>query len=154
MLPPRIRAGFKTVPDEIVGLCRAHSWEQLATPAVEGIRPIADILLHMVRAEAFWFQHVVFGQPRPNTAPDASKDLDAILALWKPQRDGSLRWLEGLTDHDRADTRPFPWDQSQRASIEDIVWHVVTHEQYHRGQVFTRLALLGRRDLPDHDMLR
>jgi uncharacterized damage-inducible protein DinB len=32
--------------------------------------------------------------------------------------------------------------------------HVVTHEQYHRGQVFTRLALLGRHDLPDHDMLR
>ena len=39
-------------------------------------------------------------------------------------------------------------------TIEEIVWHVVTHEQYHRGQIFTRLAMLGRRDLPDHDMLR
>ncbi len=28
------------------------------------------------------------------------------------------------------------------------------HEQYHRGQIFTRLALLGRRDLPDLDLLR
>jgi len=27
-------------------------------------------------------------------------------------------------------------------------------EQYHRGQIFTRLALLGRRDLPDYDLLR
>jgi uncharacterized damage-inducible protein DinB len=38
--------------------------------------------------------------------------------------------------------------------VEDIVWHVVTHEQYHRGQIFTRLALLGRRDLPDLDVIQ
>ena len=63
MIPPRVLAGFSTLPCDLVGLCRPHSWEQL-------------------------------------------------------------------------------------------VWHVVTHEQYHRGQVFTRLALLGRRDLPDHDLLR
>ena len=54
----------------------------------------------------------------------------------------------------RSDHGAFPWDQSQSVSIEEIVWHVVTHEQYHRGQVFSRLALLGRRDLPDYDLLR
>jgi len=154
MLPPRTRVGFKTMPDEIVGLCRSHSWGQLTTPPADGIRPIQHILLHMVRAEAFWFEHVVSGKPRPKADPENFRDLDAILAVWRPQRDASMAWLERLTEQDRADTRPFPWDQSQRVSIEDIVWHIVTHEQYHRGQVFTRLALLGRRDLPDLDLLR
>ena len=154
MLPPRIRVGFENLPDELTGLCRGHSWQQLTAPPADGIRPISDILLHMVRAEAFWFEHVVFGKPRPKADPENFNNLGAILAVWKPQRDRSLAWLARLTDHDRADTRPLPWDQTQHASIDDIVWHVVTHEQYHRGQVFTRLALLGRRDLPDHDMLR
>jgi len=154
MLPSHIHSGFKTVPDELIGLCRPHAWPQLTTPPAEGIRPIRDILLHTVRAEAFWLHHVVHGAPRPNADPENFPSLDAILAVWRPQRDLSLAWIQGLSAADRIETRPFPWDQSQRASIEDIVWHVVTHEQYHRGQVFTRLALLGRRDLPDHDLLR
>jgi uncharacterized damage-inducible protein DinB len=154
MLPPRIKMTFGTVPDELIGLCRSHTWEQLTMPPAEGIRPIRDILAHTVRAEAYWFDHVVKGASRPKADPEDFPSLDAILAIWRPQRDASLAWIDGLTAADRAATRPFPWDQGQRASIEEIVWHVVTHEQYHRGQVFTRLALLGRRDLPDHDLLR
>ena len=32
---------------------------------------------------------------------------------------------------------------SDAYTVEEMVWHVVTHEQYHRGQIFTRLGLLG-----------
>jgi uncharacterized damage-inducible protein DinB len=47
-----------------------------------------------------------------------------------------------------------PWDPAVTVSVEEIVWHVVGHDQYHRGQVFTRLAMMGRRDLPDQDLIR
>ena len=154
MIPPRVLAGFSTLPDDLVGLCRPHSWEQLTASPAEGLRPIKVILLHMAGAEAFWIQHVVLGKPRPKFPPEDYASLDSILDVWKPQRAATIALVQGWSVEERAGTRAFPWDHNERASVEDIVWHVVTHEQYHRGQVFTRLALLGRRDLPDHDLLR
>lgn len=154
MLPPRIAETFARVPEELVGVCRPHTWEQLTTPPAEGMRPIRDVLVHTFGAEALWIGHVVEGNPRERISPEAFGDLDALLARWNPRRASTLAWLSGLTAEARASRRTFPWDAAQSASVEEIVWHVVTHEQYHRGQVFTRLALLGRRDLPDHDMLR
>lgn len=69
--------------------------------------------------------------------------------------------------------RPHPWGdltpppREGMKSVRDVLVHMIgavlrpwepqraaTHEQYHRGQIFTRLALLGRQDLPDYDVLR
>ncbi|MBI4278455.1 MAG: DinB family protein [Armatimonadetes bacterium] len=154
MLPPRIADTFARVPDELVALCRPHRWEQLTAPPGEGMRPICDILVHLIGAEAYWIGHVVRGGSRPHLSPEDFADLDAILSRWKPQREATLAFLAGLTPEAAAARRPFPWDASQSASVAEIAWHVVTHEQYHRGQIVTRLALLGRRDLPDHDLIR
>jgi len=154
MLPPRIRETFARFPREVIDLCRLHPWTALVTPPQPGMRPIRDILVHMVSAERHWIRHVIHGDPRERLQPEAFPDLDSILSAWAPQREATLRFLDGLTPERRQERRPFPWDATEMASVEEIVWHVVTHEQYHRGQVFTRLALLGRRDLPDYDMLR
>ncbi|MDR7428208.1 MAG: DinB family protein [Armatimonadota bacterium] len=93
-------------------------------------------------------------RPVPATLLDRAEDLDGILAAWRPQREATVALVAGLSPAEARSRRPFPWDPTETASVEEIIWHVVTHEQYHRGQVFTRLALLGRRDLPDHDLLR
>jgi uncharacterized damage-inducible protein DinB len=154
MLPPRITDGFKSLPGELVELCRPHSWEQLTTPPGEGMRPIRDVLVHLIAAEAWWIRHVVRGHSRPQIEPASFGDLDRILVVWVPQREATLALLRGLTTQERLSRRPLPWNPAETASVEEIVWHVVTHEQYHRGQVFTRLAMLGRRDLPDYDLLR
>lgn len=154
MIPPHIVERFATVPDELIALCRPHTWEQLAASPGEGMKSIRAVLVHTAGAETYWIQHVVLGRPlvRPDEA--SFTDLDALLAHWKPQRQATLAFVGGLTPGGRTERRPFPWNAQDGATVEDIVWHVVTHEQYHRGQIFTRLALLGRRDLPDHDMLR
>lgn len=154
MIPPRILEGFKSVPAELIDLCRPHSWEELTTPPREGMRPIRDVLVHTMGAETFWIRHVIHGEPRTRWDPSTFASLDAILEVWTPQRAATLEFIEGLTAEHRQARHPFPWDQNETATIEEIVWHVVTHEQYHRGQIFTRLALLGRRDLPDYDLLR
>jgi uncharacterized damage-inducible protein DinB len=154
VIPPRILEGFEKLPHEIVDLCRPHPWAELTTPPREGMKPIRDILVHMTGAEAYWIGHVVRGEARRRFDPVAFESLDAILAIWAPQRAATLGFVRSLTDEARVSRRAFPWDANHSASVEEIVWHVVTHEQYHRGQVFTRLALLGRQDLPDHDLLR
>ena len=154
MIPQRIFERFGTVPDELTGLCRQHTWTQLTAPPGEGMKSIRDVLVHMASAERYWIQHVVLGGPLDRLQPEAFGDLGAILAAWKPQREATMAFVRGMTAGQRAEQRAFPWDPKELASVEDIVWHVVTHEQYHRGQIFTRLALLGRRDLPDYDLLR
>jgi uncharacterized damage-inducible protein DinB len=108
----------------------------------------------MVGAEAFWIRHVIHGEPRLRLDPVSFAHPGAILEVWEPQRTQTLAFVQAMTAEQRANRRSFPWNADETASLEEIIWHVVTHEQYHRGQVFTRLALLGRRDLPDRDMLR
>ncbi len=154
MLPTRILEGFKNLPGEMIGQCRPHTWEQLTTPPGAGMKPIRDVLVHVVGTEAFWITHVVQGHSRPRLDPASFGDLDTILTAWTPQREATLELLRNLTPEQRLARRPFPWNQAETATVEEIIWHVVTHEQYHRGQIFTRLALLGRRDLPDNDLLR
>jgi len=154
MIPPRILEGFKNLPRETVDLCRPHTWVDLTTPPREGMKPVRDVLVHMIHAEAYWIQYVVHSGERPRLDPASFGDLDAILRAWEPQRAATLAFVQDLTPEQRQGRRPFPWNAAESASIEEIVWHVVTHEQYHRGQIFTRLALLGRRDLPDYDLLR
>jgi uncharacterized damage-inducible protein DinB len=154
MIPPRILESFRTVPDELIGLCRPHVWDQLTVAPAEGMRPIRDVLVHTMSTENNWIRHVAQGHPRQRFQPEAFGDLDSILAVWAPQRWATLEFVGSLTPADRAARKPFPWDPNETTSVEEIVWHVVTHEQYHRGQLFTRLALLGRRDLPDRDLLR
>ncbi len=154
MLPPRVAETFARLPDELIDLCRPHSWKQLITPPAKDLRSIRDIFAHLIGAEGFWIGHVIKGKPRLRTTARVFKDLDSILARWKSQREATLELLTGLTIKMRVSRRPIPWDPSGSATVEEIVWHVVTHEHYHRGQISTRLGLLGRRDLPDYDILR
>lgn len=154
MVPPRIAETFARVPEELIGLCRPHAWERLTLPPGEGMRSIRDVLVHTVSAERYWIRHVIHGEPRQRLTPESFGDLDSILATWLPQRKATLEFLAGLTPDRRLERKAFPWNAKESASIEEIVWHVITHEQYHRGQIFTRLGLLGRRELPDYDLLR
>jgi uncharacterized damage-inducible protein DinB len=154
MIPPRLIAAFQNAPAELVGLCRPQSWDELIAVPGQDMRSIRDILVHLIDAETGWIDHVVRGNARLAVAPETFQNLDQILALWTPRRATTVQLIQCLTADDRASTRPLPWNASEFATAEEIVWHVVTHEQYHRGQVFTRLALLGRRDLPDLDAIR
>jgi len=168
MIPPRTLELFRAVPDELPGLCAVHDWDALTSAPAEGLRSIRDILVHMVGAEQGWIHVVIAGKPRARPRPEAFGDLEAISTLWRPQRDATVALAGALTAEEWRSRRPLPsgWDvegyldpahpgdSQQTAGVDEIFWHVVTHEQYHRGQIFTRLAMLGRRDLPDLDLLR
>ncbi len=154
MLPTRVLETFSRLPAEIVGLCRPQTWEDLTTSPQPGMRPIRDALAHMIGTEVFWILHIIRGKTLRRRKPEFYESLDGVLRVWVPQRETTAEFVRTLTPAKRRERRRLPWDATQSASVEEIVWHVVTHEQYHRGQIFTRLALLGRRDLPDYDILR
>ena len=154
MLPPLITDAFRSLPADLVAVCRPHSWHDLTAAPGEGLRSVRDILVHLMENEAGWIGHVIRGEPRRRFDPGAFGSLDAVIAEWQPLRAATADTIVGLTEAERHARRPLPWDASKSVSVEEVVWHVVAHDQYHRGQVFTRLGLLGRRDLPDHDLIR
>jgi uncharacterized damage-inducible protein DinB len=153
VIPSRIARSFADLPKELIDLCRPHAWADLTRPPAPGMRPIRDILVHMMAAEARWIGRAMGGRPDPDYQPEDFRDLDAILTVWGPQRRETVQFIQGLTPDQSRAAVPIPGDET-KTTAADIVWHIVTHDQYHRGQLFTRLALLGRRDLPDYDMLR
>jgi uncharacterized damage-inducible protein DinB len=152
MIPRRTLKLFGAVPDGLLALCAPHGWEALTSAPAEGLRSIRDLLVHMVGAEQWWIQHVIEGRPPMRDRPETFGDLDAIRRRWRPQRDATVAMASALTEEEWRSPRPLPWDSRQTAGVDEIFWHVVTHEQYHRGQIFTRLAMLGQRDLPDLDL--
>ena len=154
MLPPVIADAFRSFPADLVVVCGPHPWGELTHSPGEGLRSVRDILVHLMENESGWVGHVIRGESRRKVDPGAFDSLDAILAEWRPLRASTVVTFLGLTVEERLSRRPLPWDTSKTVSVEEVVWHVLGHDQYHRGQVFTRLGLLGRRDLPDHDLIR
>jgi uncharacterized damage-inducible protein DinB len=155
MIPPGTLDRFAAVPDELLAVCAPHAWDALTSPPAEGLRSIRDILVHMVGAEQRWIHHVISGsQPRMRDRPEDFGDLERIRHLWRPQRAATVTLARALTAEEWRSSRPLHFDPARTARVDEIFLHVVTHEQYHRGQIFTRLALLGRLDLPDLDLLR
>lgn len=154
MLPRLIAEAFRSFPTDLAAVCRPHSWAELTRGPSDGMRSIREILLHLMENEAGWVGHVIRGEPRRRFDPTVYGSLDAIVTEWGPLRAATADTILRLTPEERESRRPLPWGASKTVSVEEVVWHVVAHDQYHRGQVFTRLALLGRRDLPDHDLIR
>jgi hypothetical protein len=97
VIPPRILEGFKNVPVELIDPCRPHSSEQLTTTPRDGMRPIRDVLVHTMSAEAYWMRHVIGGELRPRFDPNAFTSLDAILGMWTPQRAQTIEFVRRLT---------------------------------------------------------
>jgi uncharacterized damage-inducible protein DinB len=154
MLPTRVERAFAESPAELVEVCRPRRWEDLIAPLGEGMRSIRDLLIHLIETEQGWIEKVARVRREPESFAARMDDLDAILAHWTPLRRSTVAYVQSLSAEDLVELRPFPWDASEMVSVAEIVWHVVAHEQYHRGQIFTRLALFGQRNLPDLDLIR
>lgn len=142
MLPPWIAGLFGEAPRRVVDRCRPHTWAGLTTAPGPGTRSTRDILVHMVDTEALYIDHIVQGVTYRELDPEAFASLDAVLRHWDPQRAASMRFIQALSPEERAGRRPLPWDPATTSTVEELVWHVVTHEFYHYGQITTRLALL------------
>lgn len=67
-----------------------------------------------------------------------------------PVREHTVAWLAGLDESARTETRRIGWEPYE-VSLELIARHVITHDFHHKGQVTTRLAMLGVQ-VPDLDI--
>ncbi|MGQ0548896.1 MAG: DinB family protein [Armatimonadota bacterium] len=139
---------------EIIRPLKEHDLE--FRPAV-GQRTIGDILRHVITAEEYWWRGGILGEPFGAGRPaDWDTLTDEQKAAYRRQRFPTLpSILQGLqTAHEPmaeflARTDAAALCEKRRATWEEdntlrwILWHLVEHDQHHRGQIYTRLRLLG-----------
>jgi len=108
-----------------------------------GVSSIGEKLLHVAQVEDYWFRHHIEGQPlRPSYALADFPDMAAIQSLIDHVHADAERVLEPLAP-DQLTQAVGPHGQKLRRSLGWIIWHVVEHEVYHRGQIMTLLRMQG-----------
>ncbi len=111
-----------------------------------GMHSIGAILLHIIDAEIYWFEHVALDLPfdPDETALLMAKETEQDSWLWPAPHKKPISWYFDLHDRVRARTlesiKKWPPQESTRGNEERsctmrwILGHVIQHEAYHGGQ--------------------
>ena len=139
---------------EIAGRVRD---EELDVRPAEGLRSAGDVLRHVIGSEERWWHGGIHGRPydawRPpgweqmspeerqqsyrRRFPTIRSILEGLEAAHAPVQ----AFLEELDAADLCEKRQATWGEPN--TLRWILWHLVEHDQHHRGQLCTRLRMLG-----------
>jgi len=131
--------------------------EHLEAHPAAGLRSLGDILRHIITTEEFWWRGGMLGEPFSAWRPegweafaDAQKeayrlrrfpDLAAIRQGLEAAHTPVAEFLEATDAVDLCEKRRSAWGEDN--TLRWILWHLVEHDQHHRGQIYTRMRLLG-----------
>jgi uncharacterized damage-inducible protein DinB len=120
---------------------------------------IGGLLLHIAWVEHFWLHEIACGYQAPAEERELfmtdQTDMDAV--KWPTPPNKPLKWYFDQHDRIRARTRElmagltdpeqfFDW-RDNKVSLRWLIYHVITHEAYHGGQIVL-LALQWRAQNP------
>lgn len=122
--------------------------EELDFVAFEGGYSVRQLILHIAQEE---YGEIQYGITRaidafpPSYPADAYPTVESTTASLASVHKETVRFLEGLDDHDLAREIEPPWGGTY--PLIDLIWHVMEHEIHHRGELSIILGLLGREGL-------
>jgi uncharacterized damage-inducible protein DinB len=109
---------------------------------------LLDTLVHIYGADRVWLSRLV-GRPRLRMFdPGESWTLESLREDWRELRRGWLEWADSVKDaranlaYRNLSGEPF------EVELWQVVFHVVNHATYHRGQITTMLRQLGYKPVP------
>lgn len=138
-------------PFQLLELCRRLPEGGFLWEPHPKVRSIRGILVHMMFADRFWLEHVIEGRERPEEDEASLASPEAVEQAFRPVRERTVAWLTSLGDAARTETRRIRWAPYE-VTLQAVAWHLITHDFHHKGQVTTRLAMLGV-DVPDLDLI-
>jgi uncharacterized damage-inducible protein DinB len=133
-------------------IARPETWtESLET--ISQHRTIRTLLAHCVGAEMRWLARIQ-GKAQPERYESAAPaDVNQIHADWREQRDVTLSIIQSAdqVELNREIAVSIPaQNYSDNLTIDEIVFHILNHENYHRGQCSMLLQHLAV-DPPNFD---
>ena len=131
--------------DRQLEACAALTPEQFLTPVGGSFPSIRDTLAHLVAAEWLYLERWQGRSPTSMPAASEFPTLDSIRERWRGIEVLLRSVLAGLDDRQLA--RPVTYTNIRKQTKTLLRWqmmyHLLNHQSYHRGQVTTQLRLLG-----------
>lgn len=150
IIPAVALQAMRERPFQLLDLCRKLPEGGFLWKPHPKVRSIRDLLVHMMHTDLFWVGHIVEGGAEPKLDYAAFTSPDQVEGAFRPVREHTVAWLASLGESARTETRRTRWPPYE-LTLEAIAWHVITHDFHHKGQVTTRLAMLGV-EVPDLDI--
>jgi len=130
----------------------ALSSDELTRPSGLESGSLAGVLDHCLEAEEHWVQRAILG--RETLPPFSSVDGEALRSRAAQVHARTMAAVAGLNDEALRSTVSYAFSDGvrRRATVAEILLHVITHDFYHRGQI---AAIASQRGLepPDLDLL-
>jgi uncharacterized damage-inducible protein DinB len=104
---------------------------------------ILGTLIHIFQADRIWLSRVA-GSPRLTLAdPGETWTIDSLRTAWTETHLGWIDWAASVSDVERILDYVNTAGKAYQMPLWQIVFHVVNHGSYHRGQITTMLRQLG-----------
>ncbi len=117
--------------------------EQFLSPSLSGNRSLRDVLVHMLVAKQNWVGHVLLNGARLPARLDDFASVDEIERAWHPVREETLRFLRTVTAEQLNRVIVDEYEPQIMYSAELVLWHWLTHEFFHVGEICLALGQHG-----------
>lgn len=108
---------------------------------------ILETLLHIFYADRIWLSRTT-NNPRPTLFdPGETWTLDALSEAWPRLHEQWREWAAGVADARAALRYRNLAGEPHSVEIWEMVFHVVNHATYHRGQITTMLRQCGQKPI-------
>jgi uncharacterized damage-inducible protein DinB len=129
--------------DRLLDAARTLSEDDLQRDLGNSFGSVLGTLTHIFQADRIWLSRVT-GSPRLTLADsDERWTLDSLQTAWVEVHLGWIDWAGSVADVGKILDYTNLSGQSMRLPLWQLVFHVVNHGTYHRGQITTMLRQLG-----------
>ncbi|HTS71845.1 MAG TPA: DinB family protein [Terriglobia bacterium] len=142
--------------DRQLQACSSLRPDQFLRPVGNSFSSVCDTLVHLLAVEWIWLERWRGRSPKQNdgsaftagnfqTIADKFPTLDSIREAWKPVEKGVWDYLGSLSEGDLS--KPLTYTNFRGEVNTYLRWrllfHLINHQTYHRGQITTLLRQLG-----------
>jgi uncharacterized damage-inducible protein DinB len=129
--------------DRLLDAARPLSEDELSRDLGNSFGGVLGTLVHIFQGDRVWLSRVS-GAPRSTLGdPSETWTIDSLQSAWVDVHLGWIDWAGSLDDVERMLDYVNLAGKANRLALWEIVFHVVNHGTYHRGQVTTMLRQLG-----------
>jgi uncharacterized damage-inducible protein DinB len=106
---------------------------------------LRDTLVHILSAEWIWLERCRGRSPKAMLSPTDFPDVASLRSRWGQVSAEQREFYDAIAPEDLSKIVTYVNTKGETWSypLEEVLWHVVNHGSYHRGQVTTALRQLG-----------
>lgn len=148
--------GWQVYHQQLVVIVKSLTPEQMAVQVGSDLRPVGEIVTHIIGCRAGWFYEVLkegdaeiaaiskWDEPG-KPARTIAECVHGLEVTWALIQNALSRW----TEEQLAEQIVLPWRPAEPITRSWVVWHLIEHDLHHGGEISHSLGSLGLKiDLP------